>query len=113
MLRITLCTTQAPPQRRRSAAGAASLCSVPLCATYRCPTTADLLLLLLLPVLLHLYARCHYVQLKRHPTAAGLLLVLLVLHIYWTYLILRILVRQLKGKEAKDIREADENSDDD
>ena len=40
-------------------------------------------------------------------------MVLLVLHIYWTWLILRIVGKQLKGKGAKDIRETGEDSDDD
>eukprot|EP00798_Chlamydomonas_sp_ICE-L_P010770 gene10770-17857_t len=43
----------------------------------------------------------------------SLLLVLFVLHVYWTYLILKVVVRQFSGKELKDIRENDEGSDSD
>lgn len=40
---------------------------------------------------------------------ATLFLVLYFLHIYWTYLILQVIWRQLKGGEAADVREEDDD----
>lgn len=41
-----------------------------------------------------------------------LLLALLILHIYWFYLILKIIVKALRESEAKDIREEDSDNED-
>jgi ceramide synthetase len=44
---------------------------------------------------------------------ATLLLVLYFLHLYWTWLILQVVWRQVRGQAAKDVREDDDDSDSD
>ncbi|KAJ9516876.1 hypothetical protein QJQ45_027273, partial [Haematococcus lacustris] len=60
------------------------------------------------------YADLHGIKVEPHYTIFNALLLLLeLLHIYWTYLILKIVAKNLAGTELRDIREGEAESDDD
>mmetsp|Transcript_10474 Transcript_10474/g.18301 ORF Transcript_10474/g.18301 Transcript_10474/m.18301 type:complete len:315 (+) Transcript_10474:3-947(+) len=59
------------------------------------------------------YAHLNNISAEPHYTVLNSMLILLeILHMYWTYLIFKIIWRQVKGGDARDIREDDSDNDD-
>jgi hypothetical protein len=58
---------------------------------------------------IELAAKPHNIQPEPHYTIFnGLLIVLFILHVYWSWLILKVIITQLTEGETKDIREKDD-----